>query len=185
MKPSIKELKNKHLNKPIAVLGSGADLKKDLEEIPDNCITITANDKPLIIKPDPDYIFVISKALAEKVWKTTDATKIVRISTLVQYSDYIADRESIWYGAPGAGALATSLALFLGGNPVLLCGFDLFRKSHCDGVKRDIVETKLDIEFFLNKWSKIFNFYTNACNIKAVGDSPLYRIFGKYNCNDK
>lgn len=179
MKQSISLLKNKHLNQPIAVLGAGEDLQKDVAQLPENCIKIVANDKPLKFYPNPEYVFVISKALGEKVVKTVDPSKTIVISTFDKYSDYTTNRQDIWYGACGAGALATSLACHFGGNPIALCGFDLFRKNHCDGIERDNVEKKIELKTLINHWKQILNFHSNAKNIRVIGGSPLVEIFPK------
>lgn len=182
MKSSIQELKGKHAGKPIIVLGAGEDLAKDIEALPydiNECITICANNKPLTIYPDPTYVFVIGKHLCEEVVASPMAKESIKISTLHDYSDYIVDNKAIWYSAPGAGALSTSLALYLGGDPIILCGFDLFRKNHCDGVDRDIAEKKLSLDFLVQKWSGIFKFHENAGNIWCMSASPLSKVFNR------
>lgn len=184
MKKSIDLLKDVHKDKPIIVMGAGEDLSKDLNSLPydlNECITISANNKPLKVFPEPNYIFVISKKLGQEVWETVDPSVTIRISTLERFSDYIVNRRAIWYGAPGAGALATSLACHLGGNPIILCGFDLFRKSkHCDGIERNVVEKTLDINIFMDRWVNLLKFNDNSKNIRAMPHSPLSEIFGKF-----
>jgi hypothetical protein len=164
------------------VLGAGGNLKKDIGNLPysiDDCITISANNKPLKVYSNPNYIFTISESLCKEVQKDPNAEYSFKISTLERYSDYLTNRKDIWYAAPGAGALAVSLACHLSGNPILLCGFDLFRKDHCDGISRNVVEKTLSVDFFIERWSHIFDFHKNAVNIRVVGDSPLSQLFGK------
>lgn len=179
---SIKELKNKHGNLPVAVLGGGPSLPEDLKKIPTESILIGVNHHfhRLI---NADYVVFMDKLNrpGNLLKKGLDQMSgVVRISHYSEQSDYNIDVD-YWDGG-FSSTLATWLGCYITTGPVLLCGMDCYqgKEKYFYDIGRPLTHRTYtsSLESNLKAWGKAFgNVDTNR--IKAVS-GPLIELFGKY-----
>lgn len=180
-KKPISELKNKYKGLPVAVLGGGPSLPNDIKKLPANCITVMVNYHAVRLL-NPDYmVFMDSPTNIELFINTYYNFTGPRISQLENWSDYILD-VPFWDGG-FSSSLATWLACYMGGDPVLLCGMDCYQ-----GEEKYFYDTggplthpcySYPLENNLKAWRPALDSCTNPDVIKAVS-GPLAEIFGGY-----
>jgi len=180
---SIKELKNKHAGKPIAVLGGGPNLSDDLAQIPRDSILLGVNAHASKLV-SVDY-FLFSDSPDSTNW-TADLEQGVRvhegrrISIVPGFSDWEMDVDYFHGGM--TGTFATWAASYMGGNPILLCGMDCWQSKkvyfHSDADETHICQT-YPLENSLNAWRPVLEQCENGANVRAVS-GPLVDIFGEY-----
>lgn len=186
MRKQISELKGIHIGRPAAILGGGPSLPDDIKRLPAGCIMISVNGHSLrlgkadyiVFNDNPYRNRTLSKTLLQANLKEFDGP---RVSPHEGLGDYHFD---VWYWDGGfTSTTATWLALFMGADPVLLCGMDCYQgeeKYFFD----DWRETKnyhpcfdYAVENHLAAWAPAFMFMGDADKIKAVS-GPLERVFG-------
>ncbi len=182
-KALISELENRHKGQPIAVLGGGPSLPDDVGRLPAGCVMIMVNYHAVRILR-PDYmVFMDSPSNIEISIDTYYNFKGPRISQLTNWSDYILD-VPYWDGGISS-SLATWLACYMGGNPVLLAGMDCYsqKKPYFYEDKRLLNHPCFDypLENHLKAWQPAQDKCPNSHVIRAVS-GPLIEMFGRYKC---
>lgn len=175
----IRELRDKFTGRPAAVLGGGPSLPGDLARLPQDTILIAVNNHALhFCKPDYMVFMDIpgdqTPDLAEAV-RTFDGLKVSQ----TPLSDIYIKSEKYWDGG-FSSPLATWFALYLGCNPVLLCGMDCYQGEIKYAVPRpDFYHPSMDapLKDHLNAWRPAFENCPHPERIKAMS-GPLVQMFG-------
>lgn len=154
----ITELKDKYKGLPAAVLGGAASLDADLERVFARCnpVLIAVNDHALPIC-EPDFlVFMDRPEKYPDLQRGLAAFRGTKVSPL-EGSDVCLQAVSWWNGG-FSSSLATWLACYLGCDPVLLCGFDLYQNRQKHRVPRAGDETNqvffYTLEAQLRPWIK-------------------------------
>lgn len=177
-KPSIKELKNRHAGRPGAVLGAGPSLPGDLARVPDGAVMIGVNGHAERLVRLNYMCFADSpKHHPERMaWVNRFAGR--RLTFIEGYSDWRVDVPHWYFGL--TFPFAVWAALWMGCDPVLLCGFD----CHSPGGHFFERAAGPDMENY-HKHMHIWRRTAEAAGddlgrIRAVS-GPVWVLFGKYN----
>lgn len=170
--------RNKYAGRPAAVLGGGPSLPGDMERLPKDCVLIAVNHHALkLCKPSfmvyndhPDDFSGLDEAV-----RTFKGIKVSPEPT----SDIKFDVE-VWTGFYSSN-LATWLALWMGCDPVLLCGMDCYQgeKKYFHEYE-DSPHLHYALEHYINPWVEdARNLLPNWQRVRAMS-GPLTGIFGAY-----
>ena len=132
MKPILlSSLQNKYAGKPAAVLGGGPSMPADLKRLPEHCLLIAVNyhafyycePKFMVYNDTPETNPLMVQAVREH--------RAVHVSP-EPTSDVLFDIPDVWTGSFSSNT-AAGFALFLGCDPVILCGMDCYQgtQKHC------------------------------------------------------
>ena len=166
--------------RPAAVLGGGPSLPADMQKLPPDCILIAVNYHAFHIC-EPKYIVYNDHPqhdprLAEFVFEP----KAIRVSP-EPTSDVIFDVD-VWTGFYSANAAAW-FALWMGCEPVILCGMDLYQgdKLYChpyDGP--DVPCFHYPLEHHIRPWiEEGRNLLPHVERLRAMS-GPLVNVFGQF-----
>ena len=177
---SIHQLKNTFDGCPAAVLGGGPSLPKDLQRVPDDALLLAVNhhafghcDPHMLVYMDDPREFPNLK-------KVTDSFAGLQITTQPGLGDVDMSRVAYWLG-PGSGIFATWLACWLGCDPVLLCGMDLYQGEtkycHADEGHKPIFDYALDEH--LRRWRAGLRLCSGIERVFVLS-GPLEDVFPRY-----
>jgi len=125
------ELENAHAGRPAAVLGGAQSLMSDTLSVAGllSPVLIAANHHASCIGIEPDYIVFMDKPLHfPNLWQVLKDYSGIKVTHDLRYTDVSMAGVDYWNG-PGSGIVATWLACFMGCDPVVLCGFDLYQNE--------------------------------------------------------
>jgi len=121
---NMSDLRNKYAGRPAAVLGGGPSLPDDMKKLPEDCILIAVNYHALEIC-NPHYMVYNDDPFADPILfegvKRFGGVKVSPDPT----SDVLFDVK-VWTGFYSSNTAAW-FALWLGCNPVILCGMDMYQ----------------------------------------------------------
>ncbi len=184
MRLDIKQLKGLYEGRPIAVLGAGPSLPADLEKIPDESILMSVNYHALLIAECDYMVFMDQKRRmpAEQI-QAIETTSAIKVSQYIEQSDVDLSGVDYWNGGMSS-TLATWFACYLGGDPALLCGMDLFRGKkpyfhEIDEPPKIAQQRAYPIENHLNAWRPALTQCPHSERIRVVS-GPLVEIFPLY-----
>ena len=174
-------LKNMHLNRTAAILGGGPSLPADVARLPHDCLRFAVNDHAHHIGLTFDYMVMmddphIKPALLELAQPGRGYT---RVNELLAWTDI--DLRGVPRPDARSGIFAAWLALYMGCNPVILCGMDLYQgeQKYCHtadawmGTKPIFDEP---LEAHLKAWRELKK-HINTANLCAMS-GPLVDVFG-------
>lgn len=187
----IKSLKNSAISRTIIVLGGGPSMVDDLYKIKtslgpkSNPILIAINDHPFKIMPPIllDYVVFCDDPRRFPESNLDGYQKQMigrRVSILPEFCDFHFDGVKKWYDGNSA-TLAIWLACFLGGDLIVLCGFDLYQgdKVYFHGERTNDKETSKPLSDHLKPFDNCLASCPRSENIRAVS-GPLVDLFGAY-----
>ncbi len=178
---SISVLKGRHAGRPIAIMGGGPSLADDLKRIPRDAVKISVNQHALYIT-GADYVVTLDDPTGDPVAiKMFNRVKGALIGKAEGHVDYLFDVR-FWYGQSGHSA--AWVGCYMGGDPVLLCGMDLYQgpKMYCEEVEDPAGAIGLKnkpLKNHVNNWRSAFSKCPNAERIRAMS-GPLVDVFGIY-----
>jgi hypothetical protein len=175
----LSSLKDKFNHRPAAVLGGGPSLPTDMQRLPEDCILIAVNYHGSYYCA-PDFM----------VYNDTPETnplqvKAVREHTAIHVSpeptsDVIFDVD-IWMGHFSSNTAAW-FALWLGCDPVILCGMDCYQGAvkHCPPSDYYVPQFDYGLDFFIRPWvEECKNRVPHPERLRAMS-GPLVSLFGAY-----
>jgi hypothetical protein len=178
----ITSLSNAFPNRPAAILGGGPSDRADFALLPENTILIAVNDHALHYC-NPDYLVFMDIPNAQELPELAYAIEHfegIKVSHL-PLSDVDLHGIQHWDGG-FTSTLATWFALYLGCDPVILCGMDCYqgevKYSH---PRPDFYHPVFDfpLENHLRAWRLAFKHCPNPERIRAMS-GPLVEVFGAY-----
>lgn len=164
--------------RPAAVLGGGPSLPTDMKRLPNGCVLIAVNyHAGYLCQPDfmvyndhPESDPILAKAVLDFKGKLVSPEP----SSDIQFD------VDVWTGFFSSNT-ATWFALWMGCDPVLLCGMDCYQgeRVYChDYEDKEVFHHPLD--HYLNVWVEdARNMLPNWQRVKAMS-GPLVNIFGRY-----
>jgi hypothetical protein len=172
-------MQDKYSGRPAAVLGGGPSLVADLQKLPADCLLIAVNYhafyhcRPHFMvyndQPESDPL------LLDRVQNTGAA----RVSSDPS-SDVIFDVE-IWTGFYSSNTAAW-FALWLGCDPVILCGMDCYQGpvKYCHPSDRDVPTHHYPLDHHLRPWREDGKNLLPHIERLRVASGPLVTIFPVY-----
>ena len=180
----LSELKNKHKGRPAAILGGGPSLPDDLQRVPRNAVMIAVNYHGFYHCPEdrqPDYM----------VYNDAPETNPLQVKAVLEHkaihvspepsSDVIFDVPGVWTGFFSSNT-ATWFALWLGCDPVILCGMDCYQGAvkHCPPSDYHSQMFDMPLDFYTRPWTEEgLKVLPHVERVKAMS-GPLVNVFGAY-----
>lgn len=179
-KKNLSNLKDQYKGRPAAVLGGGPSLPADMDKLPEGCVLIAVNYHAFhVCSPD----FMVYNDHPESDPFLLDAvrnTKALRVSP-DKTTDIVFDVPNVWTGFYSSNTAAW-FALWLGCDPVILCGMDLYQGEvkyfhpleHLPG------PCNFPLDFHLRPWvEECRNSVPHPERLRAMS-GPLTSVFGAY-----
>ena len=176
----LSSMKNKYKGKPAAILGGGPSLPDDIKLLPKNCLLIAVNYhalyycKPtyMVYNDTPDTNPLQQKAVDEHttIHVSPDPTSDVKFDVPDVWTGFFSSNTAAWF------------ALFMGCNPVILCGMDCYQgeKKHCPPSTYDSPMFHMESEFYTRPWVEDCRHSVPHPERLRVMSGPLIPVFGAY-----
>lgn len=123
MKQLMSKMRDQYAGRPAAILGGGPSLPEDIARLPENCVLIAVNYHAFhLVKPD----FMVYNDYPESDSILDEAVRHHTAVLVSQHesSDVVFD-VPVWTGFYSSNTAAW-FALWLGCDPVILCGMDCY-----------------------------------------------------------
>jgi hypothetical protein len=169
---------NKYVGRPAAVLGGGPSLPGDIEKLPSNCVLIAVNSHAIYLC-DPDFMVYNDHPegfpLLDEAVRTYKGVKVSPEPT----SDIKFD-VPVWTGFYSSNTAAW-FALWLGCDPVILCGMDCYQgEQKYFHPYEDKPHFHYPLDHHINPWIEdAKNMLPNWQRVKAMS-GPLVSVFGAF-----
>ena len=175
------EYRDRFAGRPAAVLGGGPSLLDDMKRLPTKCLLIAVNYHALLYC-QPDFMVYndhpsSTPELEAAVMSTHK--NVIRVS-----SDPTSDIEfdvDVWIGFYSSNTAAW-FALWMGCNPVILCGMDCYQGNqvYCHPYEQDVPTFHYPLEHHLRPWIEDGrNRLPHVERVRAMS-GPLGEVFGLY-----
>lgn len=179
-------LKDAHQGQPAAVLGGGPSLPTDLERIPRGSVLIAANHHALRLTNCNYLVFLddpTNPVCSPDLLVALQTYTGIRVTHHLAWTDVEFDTN--WPNfSRYTGCLAMWFACWLGCDPVLLCGMDLYQGEKKYFYEWDAIDMR-DPSFHrsardhLDIWRPVMTSCPHSDRIKAVS-GPLTALFGEW-----
>ena len=175
-------LKDRYAGRPAAVLGGGPSLPADMARLPKGCLLIAVNHHAFqlcrphfMVYNDQPGVDVTSQGLREEVI----AHRAVLVSP-EPTSDIEFDVD-VWTGFYSSNT-ATWFALWLGCDPVLLCGMDLYQgeQKYFHEYNHDVPCFHYSLEHHLRPWQEEGRFRLPPVGRVRAMSGPLGNVFSYF-----
>jgi len=177
-KKKMSEYKDIYKGRPAAVLGGGPSLPEDMKKLPKDCVLISVNSHALMLckaefmvfNDDPDEFNLLNTAVQKHEQILVSPGPLSDIEFDVP----------VWTGFYSSNAAAW-FALWLGCNPVILCGMDCYQgeKKYFHEYE-DMPHFHYPLEHHITPWVEdAKNMLPEWKRIKAMS-GPLVTVFGAY-----
>jgi len=178
----ISELHHRFSGQPAAVLGGGPSLPADLARLPKGTVLISVNDHALHFC-NPNYLVFMdipNRQILPDLAAAVETFRGIKVS-INPLSDVDLQGSNYWDGG-FTSTLATWFGLYLGCNPVILCGMDCYQgePKYCHP-RPDFYHPVYDfpLENHIKAWRIAFDECPNPDRICAMS-GPLTTLFGAY-----
>lgn len=178
-KPSIEIIKPIVQGKPIAVLGGGPSLPADLKKVPPGAFLISCNHHAFEFTTPHLWVYWPCPPIIKfRAHLEAHGPRVPGLSMNAAAEFAYPDDRNFWHSG-ATGRIATWAACLLGGDPVLLCGMDLYQGAEIyPGVSSETaVAPGVSIDDHLDKWECAHWRCEHPERIRAVS-GPLVEVFG-------
>lgn len=180
-------LHNAHANRPAAILGGGASLPSDVNRLPEGCVMIACNNHALAYEAEIkiDYMVFMDIPNAQILPELAFAVENYRGIKVAPHamSDVDLKSENIkWWDGGFTPSLALWFAMYIGCDPILLCGMDCYQGRIKYAIPRPAFYHPVfdfPLENHLRAWRLAFKHTPHPERIRAMS-GPLTEIFGAY-----
>lgn len=173
----IASLRDFHAGKPGTVLGGGPSLREDLNSVPAETVLIAVNHHAFKYILSADYTVFLddvpSLRISGEELRTLGGVLVSR-----QPESDVDLGGSTWWQGRFSGHLACWLGDWLGCNPVILAGMDLYQNPLPPDDDPRNLAYKMPLEEHLKGWRLAFEKCQHPERIRAVS-GPLVKVFGK------
>lgn len=169
--------------RPAAVLGGGPSLPKDMERLPKNAVLIAVNYHALYLC-EPDFMVYNDHPESDPILEAAVRdSKAIRVSPHPT-SDVKFDVD-VWTGFYSSNT-ATWFGLWMGCNPVILCGMDCYQGSrvYFHEYSHDSPAFHYPLEDQLRPWKEDGRHRLPNVERVRVMSGPLARVFKLYEDED-
>jgi hypothetical protein len=167
------------MDKVAAVLGGGPSLVDDLRRLPKGCVLISVNNHALHFCKPHFLVHLDNASQSPELGKALETFKGIIVSP---FSDSHVVLPKGWWDGGFSSTLATWFALWMGFNPVILCGMDCYQGpvKYCHP-RPDFYHPVFDfpLENHLRAWRLAFKHCPHPERIRAMS-GPLVKVFGAY-----
>ncbi len=187
-KLKLSQLKDRYAGRPAAVLGGGPSLVSDLQRLlhplPRGLILIAVNYHAFYhLPPNHPPKYMVYNDVPETNPLQVEAVRAHRAIHVSPEpsSDVLFDVPEVWTGSFSSNT-ATWFALWLGCNPVILCGMDCYQGEvkHCPPSTYDSPMFHFPLDFYLRPWIEdCRNSVPHVERLRAMS-GPLVNLFGAY-----
>jgi hypothetical protein len=179
----LSKLKDRYAGRPAAILGGGPSLPADLKQLPKGCLLIAVNYH--------GFYHTRPGAIKYMVYNDTPETNPLQVQAVREHraihvspeptTDVLFDVPDVWTGFFSSNT-ATWFALWLGCDPVILCGMDCYQgpKKHCEPSTYYSPMFDMPLDFYTRPWTEdCRNSVPHPERIRAMS-GPLVDVFGAY-----
>lgn len=179
MKARMSEYRCRYAGRPAAVLGGGPSLAKDLRLLPADCLLIAVNYHALYYVQADYMVYNDHPASSPGLLAAVESTKAVRVSP--DPTSEIEFDVKVWTGFYSSNTAAW-FALWMGCDPVILCGMDLWQGAvkYCHPYQHDEPNFHYSLEHHLRPWIEEGRTQLPHIERVRVASGPLIEVFGKY-----
>ena len=180
IKTLLSSMHNQYAGRPAAILGGGPSLPEDMQKLPKDCLLIAVNYHAFYYC-EPTYM----------VYNDTPETNPLQVIAVREHkaihvspeptTDVVFDVPDVWTGFFSSNT-ATWFALWLGCDPVILCGMDCYQGpvKHCPPSTYHSPMFEMPLDFYTRPWSEdCRNSVPNPERIRVMS-GPLTNIFPVY-----
>jgi hypothetical protein len=120
----LSELRDLYPHTPAAVLGGGPSMPADLKQLPRTCIKIAVNYHAHVVGIKPEFmVYLDDPRIRPQMLRVLKDEHVVKVSP--EYGSDVEMDVKYWRGNNSA-TTAAWLALWMGCDPVYLCGMNLY-----------------------------------------------------------
>ena len=182
----LKDLKDAHKGRPALVLGGGPSLLPDVERasalLHESPVLVAVNHHAVMTGLEPFYmVFMDDPIHLPNLFQVAKDFGGIKLSPLLEYTDVDMRGVNYWNG-PCTDKVASWLALFMGCDPVVLCGMDLYQgdvKYSHPGEPNFKPIYNIELEEHIRRWKR--GFVPGVCpgieRLRAAS-GPLVDVFG-------
>lgn len=173
------ELRDSFVGRPAAVLGGGPSLPGDLERVPKNAVLIAVNYHALKLIEADFMVYNDTPEADERLEAAVREFGGVRVSPYGS-SDVEFD-VPVWTGFYSSNT-ATWLALWMGCDPVILCGMDCYQgeRVYFHEYSHDAPCFHYPLEDHLRPWKEEAKHRLPHVERVRVMSGPLMQVFPAY-----
>ena len=174
-------LQDRYIGRSAAVLGGGPSLPEDFSRLPPGCVLIAVNHHAFHIC-QPDYMVYNDQPESDPLLQ--EAVKGPKHGTVLVSPDPTSDilfDVPVWTGFYSSNTAAW-FALWLGCDPVILCGMDCYQgdKVYFHDYSHDVPTFHYPLEHHLRPWQEDgLNLLPHVERL-CVMSGPLINIFGSF-----
>lgn len=176
----LSEMRNRYCGNAAAVLGGGPSLVEDIKHLPAGCLMIAVNYHGLYHCDHIDFMVYNDAPETNPLQEhAVRAHRTVHVSPEPS-SDVLFDVE-VWTGHFSSNTAAW-FALWLGCDPVILCGMDCYQGpvKHCPPSTYHSPVFDNPLDFFTRPWTEEGKHkLPHVERVKAMS-GPLMDVFGAY-----
>jgi hypothetical protein len=173
------EMRDLYAGRPAAVLGGGPSLPADMARLPAGCLLIAVNYHALHLC-QPDYMVYNDTPASDPVLlEAVCSAKAVRVSP--DPTSDIAFDIPVWTGFYSSNTAAW-FALWMGCNPVILCGMDCYQGDmiYFHPYTMDVPSFHYPLDDHLRPWIEDGQKLLPHVARLRVMSGPLTRVFKAY-----
>jgi len=176
---NLSALQDRFCGNTAAVLGGGPSLPEDLKRVPAGAILIAVNYHAFYYC-QPDFMVYNDAPETNPLQeKAVREHKAVHVSP-ERSSDVVFDVANVWTGHFSSNT-ATWFALWLGCDPVILCGMDCYQGpvKHCPPSTYHSPVFDYGLEHYTRPWTEEGVKVLDVERVKVMS-GPLVNVFGAY-----
>lgn len=178
-KALMSQYRDRFVGQPAAVLGGGPSLPADMEKLPPGCILIAVNYHAMLLGPVDFMVYNDQPEGDERLLAAVRSGKAVRVSP--DPTSDVAFDVPVWTGFYSSNTAAW-FALWMGCNPVILCGMDCYQGEavYFHPIEHDAPTFHYPLDHHLRPWVEDGPHYLpNPERLRAMS-GPLAKVYGQY-----
>ena len=172
------EYRDRYKGRAAAVLGGGPSLPADMQKLPPGCLLIAVNYHAFYLCQPDFMVYNDQPESTPELLAAVDAAQVVRVS-----SDPTSDIEfdmDVWTGFYSSNTAAW-FALWMGCDPVILCGMDLYQgKQAYFHEYEEKPQFHYPLEHHIQPWIEEAKSRLPGWKKVRAMSGPLVNIFGQY-----
>lgn len=176
---NLSEMRDRYKGRAAAVLGGGPSLPGDMARLPAGCLRIAVNYHALFLGPVDFMVYNDTPDTDPLLEAAVMAGEVVRVSAM-PITDVYFDVE-VWTGFYSSNTAAW-FALWLGCDPVILCGMDCYQggQTYFHPTDRDVPAFHYPLDDHLRPWIEDGRRRLPHAERVRVMSGPLARVFPLY-----
>ncbi len=180
MKYKLSEMRDLYAGRPAAVLGGGPSLPEDLKRVPGDALLIAVNYHALYYCKPTFMVYNDAPSTNPLQVKAVEEHRTIHVSPDPS-TDVEFDVPEVWTGFYSSNT-ASWFALWLGCDPVILCGMDCYQGpvKHCPPSTYHSPMFDLALDFYIRPWVEDCKHSVPHPDRLRAMSGPLVGVFGAY-----